>query len=848
MRKVTKCLLRDSPLSPDDCKKAWRPTFFLTSIHSPAHITIRSSLTRVRDSEGRAADYEENHDPTGMTNYVAISGAGDIYVDEHTPTLSATAVTDTLTVGDKYILQPTCIDPIGDHRVNTLTVDWGDETTSVYACDGEDNAGGPYTHVYATDGGFEPSLIASAFGDDLGITGTAGIVDVLKPTLSISADGDATALESGQQPAILEITRTGTDFLTPLKFEITSGGSLADQLDPHDVEGGRAFALVESDGELQEAGQEMTIPVGQATEMLYVYPLEDHTPRWTSTVDVTLSEATAGEDYTLASASPGSPPNSAAGVYVVNDDAYAWLGNGSDNDIFEGGSTADGGTLIPLVLDLPEEVRNGAEITLVDNAPTEADVYTSPDPGDSATPILGDVSGTTVSEITWTQGVSEDAPSGITTLWVEGISGSASINDISFVIYDSDAGCGADGTASDPTLPQYDGDGVTPTYATTSLSGDTNGATEMDVEIDLAENPNGGPSGNISGDSSEVVNWLVGQMVTVDAVVHAPSSMLNGVQYQWTTPPGNVLERWVTDSTSATPVPISDDDGGAFNAALGEPGIHTGLKQETLQFFWVSTSTGSSLFPDLDNVTLRVTIPGEEAFDASASFNVFAPLVSSQSISIGTPGFLVTKNMGLFTGTTDVAGQDVGMALQAKVSMPHSFSGQGVFNILQLDQLTQTYGDMEDAPGGGKTLVTYKTRYPATQSGLDYRWPLNQSGGTDLSPINPFNSASGWNTSSVELHYYADSPGMSPESKGWTSYSSNEAFTDYIMFLPPGSQSQWVPLEYASWGYHLAAWKTNGWQWQPGGNPGKYQIGFVNAALEPRWSFVINTDTQWVKG
>jgi len=65
-------------------------------------------------------------------------------------------------------------------------------------------------------------------------------------------------------------------------------------------------------------------------------------------VDLTLSSS---DNYAV------DDDNSAAGCYVVNDDLYAWLDNGSDNDIFEGGTPADGGTIVPLVVDLPAETR-----------------------------------------------------------------------------------------------------------------------------------------------------------------------------------------------------------------------------------------------------------------------------------------------------------------------------------------------------------------------------------------------------------------------------------------------------------------------------------------------------------
>jgi len=773
------------------------------------------------------AGYDEDHEPGGLTGYVVYTEPFTVTAAEATPTISGEGTPSSLTAGDEYSLAPTYSDSVGDHFVEALTVDWGDGLSSVY----EGYIPFIASHIYATAGTFEPSLSLTAFADDGHITGSAREVDVGKPTAGITA-GDATADESGQQPASFEVTRTGTDFDVPLTVNYSVGGTLDSD----------AYVVTDENGMILDGTA--TIPAGSSAAELFVYPLEDHTPRWTETVDLTLSSS---DNYAV------DDDNSAAGCYVVNDDLYAWLDNGSDNDIFEGGTPADGGTIVPLVVDLPAETRDGAVITLTDNAANEADVYTTADPGEGDTPILGDVDGTTVSEVTWTYGVDDDAPSGMTTLYVEGISGSASVNDISFEVNDSDANCGPDGTDTNPVAPQDEGGGDT--YATTSVSGTGNRAADQMVELFSQNSPNAGDYTGLVGDQAQP--WLVGQMVDLKALVVGPVGTV-GANYQWNIPSSDsVLYRWNVsqEQLSAAPVALAN-----LNVDSIDPGAPvTGKKQQEIQFFWVAAPSSN---PDTISVSvsgLSLTTDPSNVFSASAKFNVQAPSVTGGSIAVGTIGAIPGKSLGLFSGVNDPHGNGVGMTLKATVNVPEGF-GQGAWNILQLDQLTQTYGKDVNV-GGQLQLQTFKTIYPQTQPGLDGAWPISQQyvDSNDRSQLGDPFSGSGWTTSDTS-HFWDDKPAIDAQHKGWTGYTSNEAFTDYIMFLPPGTGSQWVPLQMGTWGYHLGANTPNPnkpgvWTWV-GGDPNVLGVNpftsttFSPATTEPSWNFVVDkdTDAQWTPG
>lgn len=743
-----------------------------------------------------------------------------VSVAEHTPTLSVTTYSN----GDYLALSPTYTDTVGDHRTNVLTVNWGDGSQSIL-----EGAGNPplsVDHIYPGPGMYEPSLSLSAYADDGHITAGAGTITVATPALSIATGENPVAGEYGQSPNQFTITRPDNESDSPLTVPFTLGGTL----DPS--------AYVVTDGDRHVLSGSVTFPAGADSALINVYPLEDHTPRWTETVDITL---TPGDGYTLGS-------KSAAGCYVTSDDLYAWLDNGSNNDVFEGGSPSDGGTLIPLVLDVPEEQRNGAQITLTDNAPTEADVYTVSNPGPDDQPILGDVNGTPVSDYTWTEGSDDTAPHGEVTLWVEAISGSASLNDILFEVYGSDANCGDPGTGSDPTLPQQSAGEYT--YATTTVSGPSNGATAVKLAIIEKNDPNGaGKQGtDISVGGNDIQTWLVGQMVDLEAEVEGPTGFAVPLyNYTWANPPGNTARAWTVTTGgpsggTASTIPLTNDDGGAIS------GDRTGLGDQELAFYWVAKA-GNGYY---DDDAVSVTASGDgQIFHSSTTFLLYAPTVSAASINIGQAGLNSRGTAaGLISGF-HFAGYSLGMVAQATVS-----NAPGVFNFLQLDQLTQTEKN-------GITGVNRKSPYPADQPGLDVGWPIDDS----YLRLDRFNAVAsvpgapsglnGWSTGSVN-HIFYDGP--STPLGLLTGFSSNEAFTDYIMYLPPGAWSQWVPLDVGHWGYRLAADRKkvtdDNWTFLNGGAPGpQAQYGddladqFKPASAEPHWSFVvINGKSNWVNG
>jgi len=426
---------------------------------------------------------------------------------------------------------------------------------------------------------------------------------------------------------------------------------------------------------------------------------------------------------------------------------------------------------------------------------------------------------------TWTQGTDDTAPHGETTFWVEGISGSASLNDISFEVNDSDANCGPDGTDADPVAPQdeYVGD----TYATTTLSDASNPAADVSVSLLSLNAPNAGDTGLANWQTQP---WLIGQMVDLQASVVGPYET-GAAKYSWNVPSGdNILYRWDAGVNTPVAIPLAN-----VNLSLGDSlaggGSVTGKKEQEIQFFWVSVPGTNP-----DEISLDVTGIGPnplQVYSAWTRFNVAAPTVTGATITLGNPSVnqataLAGVISGVYLPNNLTASGTIGEISQAVVAVPPAFSN-GTYNFLQVVAAKDTRYDPQDPDYYfGHAYGTVNTA-----TGLDGSWPFNNT--TD-----PYGNANGWATNGGSPHYYTDAPNL-PVNYA-TAFSQNEAFTQYLMFLAPGSGSQWVPLDVGTWGFQLVGSRpTVRAPWvittrSSYGNEPAHQ--FAPTITEPTWTFV----------
>jgi hypothetical protein len=584
----------------------------------------------------------------------------------------------------------------------------------------------------------------------------------------------------------------------------------------------------DSDGRILDGS--VTIPAGANEADVIVYPLEDHTPRWTETVDITLTGGSS--DYAI------DDDNSAAGCYVVNDDLYAWLDNGSDNEILDGSSNGET-SLVPLVLDLPSEERDGAEIVLTDNAASEADVYTTADPGPGDQPILGDVDGTYISSVTWTVGVSGAAPLGETTFHVGGTNGSASLNDISFEVNDDDSRCGPDGTDTDPVAPQDEEEGDV--YATTTVSGSGNGATGISVEIFSLNDPNPDePAGDVAGVQRD---WLVGQMVDLEVSVLGPYAIESVGDVQWsidgsTSPDTNVLYDYSDNNQTATQTPLY---------AIAPNADGTGMREPEVKFFWVTSGSSEDA---VHTVSVQVKTFGlwndGPLSTVSTEFDVFEPTASLE----------VTGQSSTSAPFINAADRKWTIGL-GTVGMPGGPAASGGIEETGSVQLPDDF--TSDDPGQWKfvQLVTPQETETIARDiqSRNFHNSLNGQTILDGDPVGIFvgyNGPATIATGSTAVTM-TDSPTFLLQISAnvyMSQVNTDDTFEDYLMFQPPSGadKSAWVPVEYQDWywsidvsGTGVGAYITNSARGPDPGDP--FAVGSIGA--EPLWTKSVK-DIKWV--
>jgi hypothetical protein len=727
-------------------------------------------------------------EPPDGTDYMAFA-TEVITVTPVMPTLTLDAGPTTIAAGSNdYELEPTFTDNFGnpDGQPQTWTIAWGDGTSDGYVSLNPYPSTEPYfAHGYTTAGTYQPMVTVS---DPRG-TYTASASVTVNDSNTVNLAGGGTAYENnypyGESPATSVITRTG-DTANPLTVNFTLNGST--DVGPYQV--------TDATGKILSGS--VTIPAGSTYANVLITPLEDNTPRWTQTVDMTL---TGSSDYTLGS-------STTASTSIVNDDLSLYLNNGSNNIILDGSS--DPGTL---TFNYPVEGKNGATVTLVDNDPSDANVYLTADPGPDDTPILGDVDGTLVSTYTVVEG-SGTMPR---MAYVIPTKGSDSIGQVRF-----------SGTDDDSETDNTD---------------ESNGITPITVAIVPVTDPNGSGLSNWAFNAktnNQPLNWLVGQMVDVDAELLGPRGFVTGIPgltYHWTIPSGdNVLERYIVGPTSAQKIAVSNDDGGAYSHIAGpeDLGVHTGLTQKRLQFFWVTMPSAN---PD----TLSVDVSGIP-FDggqmpALAKFNVVSPTVNAV-LGLGSPGspaipgIPAWNNVGLYTGyatgATNASDPTQGGAVySAQVTVPSGFAS-GTFNFLQL---VKPYRDITDT----SNLTEIRTS-PSGSFVLDDPFPV---GGNYTWPLD---NQDGWTTGAL----YKTTWDLPHESlSGLYRITMDDTFITYVMFKPGGTNSNFVPLESATWGYTMSAFRAGGgWVWltgpvlkPTGATPNAAAPNaFASASTEPTWT------------
>jgi hypothetical protein len=230
----------------------------------------------------------------------------------------------------------------------------------------------------------------------------------------------------------------------------------------------------------------------------------------------------------------------------------------------------------------------------------------------------------------------------------------------------------------------------------------------------------------------------------------------------------------------------------------------------------------------------------------------------STSFSVSRPTAVVNVSTGTVVAGSDAAGQYVlealnGFKFSGSVEIPPGF-GQGTWAFLQVvnsgDSISATrpYGNFHQADNG--------------KPYLDLHFPVPENYDATGNPIYSFNPTG------PTTYSFTDSPSdvVSLPHNVWTSAwwhplwqtsvnilgeLRNDSYTTYVMFLPPGTNSRWVPLKVVQWSWmgKVAAYdlvnQTAGWSLISHTDP---KAGAIQDISTPPHQWSAAWQDKWIQG
>ncbi|PTY00550.1 hypothetical protein DB346_15760 [Verrucomicrobia bacterium LW23] len=244
-------------------------------------------------------------------------------------------------------------------------------------------------------------------------------------------------------------------------------------------------------------------------------------------------------------------------------------------------------------------------------------------------------------------------------------------------------------------------------------------------------------------------------------------------EYKWEIP-GTIFKHWTAGQTSAslTQVPPAE------------------LTEKVVRFYWASTGMETE-------VICKVKIN-------NAWHNIKVKLDIERPITEFTKKVGEARMKGSSIGFYDIEADNTsieGMDIHGKVQMPDG-EDFGEWNWVQLVTTSRQYDYFPVPPATvGKQTKAVKTGL----TGLDGTYPFEPS------PYASYPGGAGSWLTSTTMRRILDSPknGFNPpqNSPFGTAYSrvaiTNESFVTYMMFLPPGHDSRYVPLLKMGWSFKI---------------------------------------------
>lgn len=702
-----------------------------------------------------------------------------VIVGRASPTIGVTG-TASIAEQQNYLLYSTFANPTLSQETPQLwTISWGDGHTSVY----QGYSARQFAHAYGTAGN---ETIGVTLATNEGTYTASWNVSVTAPTLSISGSTAGVAYEDsseGSTYSTIIVTRSVSSPL-PLNVSFTIGGTA----------NASEYELTDSAGDILT--NTVTIPASATLCTIYVNATEDETPSWTDTLELTLGPSTA---YTIGA-------SGVAGTQLVNDDLGITLAQGSGNQVLLG---SDDGTqnLEPLVLHYPQEMKDGAALTLSVSQPDDVVVWPNNDPQGEDVPVLG--RGT--ASVSYVYGTDELPPQ---TLWVGGLSHSVNVNDITFTLSDSDAG----------TTPA-------PAHPTTNTV-KSNPATCITVQIKELDNNSQFTNADVAGKTQ---NWLVGQMVDLKVDVGAPVGV-KMPNVRWSIP-GNILADYNDAAQNASQTAVA----GKVTVVNGRNYTDVGTQQAEVKFFWVANTNGQATEDDEVSVVVGAILGS--SVGESAMFHVQEPVYSFNIPSHGQTTKFVNGNViwAALGDPTQNPFQE-GILITGNVTLPAGVAGTGNWKIIQVATFNRT---ATASPPGGVPAAIHLPLNNSQLLDAGDPYPLYWVNNAEAPARNGM--AAVYTTGQIETMYDSpqqslnsitvDLPGNPNTDEKGTEVTVKDQFQTYLMFKPPGD-SKWVPLYLQGWVWNMHALinpQQNDYNFDLAQTNGPTPNGAV-ATLEPQWN------------
>lgn len=308
-------------------------------------------------------------------------------------------------------------------------------------------------------------------------------------------------------------------------------------------------------------------------------------------------------------------------------------------------------------------------------------------------------------------------------------------------------------------------------------------------------------------DSSGNLNILVGQRCTA-SLVGIPQELLGGITYSWSIS-GKPLLSWTASSSASSPTPGPSSTTDA-----------------TTYWYWSEAATMETV-----TCTATVTPPSGKGvpFTLTVTRQVYLQRPTYSAMNYTGLGYIIHGGVYYLQALPSPLMRNYGYAFgstwHTSVTIPTPVSGSGQFGYAQIitpgEYLTPYGGTEQSLPTTGQT-------------GLDTQFTyLGSTFAADGSPYDEGDSPG------IPLNF----PGGDPDAFQYVRLT--DVFKTYLMFLPSGANSQWVPLAESDWHLNMGAGRPLTGHWSDFG-ANQYAGGvfldtnFMDQLSYPTWPQTIH--------